>query len=308
MLAQEAASGMLMRRRRINPWAIAHASGGGSLMALARSILSSLRQSHISKAIIITLTTTVTAISSVSAQVMLTNRTVEAGLNVIHSPHKDIIPSAMQWMTGGMAVGDFNNDGHQDLFWICGGGDPDRLFINDGKGSFDEQAVAWGIDELHGGCGAAVGDYDGDGWDDIYVSSFGTVSEALEPGHNRLYHNNGNGTFSEVAEAAGVNYASQSVPGGFGAAFGDYDLDGDLDLMVTRWGNEVSGDRLYQNNGDGTFTDVTDEALGAAIFGVWGFQPAFIDMNGDLYPELLIAGDFKESRYFVNNGDGTFTD
>lgn len=277
-------------------------------MGFARSFLDSLKRPIVNNSIIISLTASFAIISSVNAQVQLTNRTAEAGLSVVHSPHKDIIPSGMQWMTGGMAVGDFNNDGYQDLYWICGGGDPDRLFINHGNGTFAEQAVSWGIDELHGGCGAAVGDYDGDGWDDIFVSSFGTVDQAGEPGHNRLYHNNGNGTFTEVAQAAGVNYASQSAPGGFGAAFGDYDLDGDLDLMVTRWGDEISGDRLYQNNGDGTFTDVTDAALGPSIFGVWGFQPAFIDMNGDLYPELLIAGDFEASRYYVNNGDGTFTD
>lgn len=115
-------------------------------MAYSRSFMSSLKQSNINGAIIIALTAVFTAISSVSAQVQLIDRTTEAGLTVIHNPHDGMILSQMQWMTGGMAVGDFNNDGHQDLYWICGGGDPDKLFINDGNGSFVDQALAWGID------------------------------------------------------------------------------------------------------------------------------------------------------------------
>ena len=129
------------------------------------------------------------------------------------------------------------------------------------------------------------------------------------PGSHRLYHNTGRGSFVEVAAAAGVNFASPTMAEGFGSVFGDYDLDGDLDLCVTTHttgtGNPPpsDGNRLYRNNGDGTFTDVTASALGASIDGVRGFQPVFVDMNADLYPELLISADFGTSRYYVNNAD-----
>lgn len=243
-----------------------------------------------------------------NAQVQLVNRTADVGLTAIHRPASEMFPGIQAFMIGGMAVGDFNNDGRQDLFWLCGGGDRDLLFLGNETGTFDEVSVDWGLTEFHAGCGAAVGDYDGDGWQDIFVTSFGVLGQKGQPGQNRLYRNSGNGSFDEVAQQAGVNFASQTAPGAYGACFGDYDLDGDLDLCVVLWGENLAGNRLYRNDGDGTFTDVTDEAFADGLVGVWGFQPAFVDMDGDLYPELLIAADFESSRYFVNNGDGTFTD
>ena len=248
-----------------------------------------------------------------SAQVTLTEWTSEAGLTAIHQPDEEGIPDFQGWMTGGAAVGDFNNDGCQDVFWVAGGLIPDKLFINncDGTGTFTDQAAAWGLDVLHCGNGAAVGDYNNDGLPDIYVTSFGLPGrEGSSPGSHRLYRNDG-GSFTEVAALAGVNYSCPEGTGnaaGYGSAFGDYDLDGFLDLFVTSWWEACDGNRLYHNDGDGTFTDVTEAALGTAIDGVWGFQPAFVDMNGDRYPELLLTADFSTSRYFVNNADGTFTD
>jgi hypothetical protein len=246
-------------------------------------------------------------------QVTLTNWGVNADLVATHQPDETGIPVAQDWQTGGLAVGDFNNDGCQDIFWVGGGGTADKLFINkcNGTGTFTEQGSAWGLTDLHCGNGVAVGDYDGDGRLDIYVTSFGAPgSDTNEPGQHRLYHNDG-GSFSEVAGAAGVTASCSEAsgnPAGYGAAWGDYDLDGSLDLCVVSWWGDDDGNRLYHNDGDGTFTDVTDTALGTAIDGVWGFQPAFVDMDGDRFPELLIASDFQGSRYFVNNGDGTFTD
>ncbi len=249
--------------------------------------------------------------SGATAQVTLVNDTVTAGLTAKH--HADIvgIPLAQEWQTGGLAVGDFNRDGWPDIFWIGGGLSADRLFINDGDGTFTNQAVAWGVSTPHCGNGAAVGDYDRDGRLDIYATSFGPAGGTGIWGRHKLLHNNANGTFSNVAIAAGVNYSCTQVsnnPSGYGAAWGDYDLDGDLDLCVTSWWGADGGNRLFRNNGNGTFADVTAATLGAAVDGVWGFQPAFIDMNGDRWPELLIAADFETSRYLVNNGDGTFTD
>jgi hypothetical protein len=244
----------------------------------------------------------------VVAQVAFESAAGEVGLVAVHAPDADAMPEIQEWMTGGLAVGDYNGDGYADLFCVGGGLAPDKLFINDGNGHFTDEAADWGVAALHMSNGASAADYDGDGWIDIYVTSFGPSGGPAAPGYHRLYHNNGNGSFTNVAGSAGVNYSSFSAAGGYGSAWGDYDLDGDLDLFVTTWRAKVQGNRLYKNEGDGTFTDATTDALGGAAFVAWGFQPAFADMNGDLYPELLISADFDTSRYFVNNGDGTFDD
>jgi hypothetical protein len=247
------------------------------------------------------------------AQVTLNDWGSDAGLVATHQPDEIGIPLLQDWQTGGLAVGDFNNDGCQDVFWVGGGGTADKLFINncDGSGTFTNQAPAWGLTTLHCGNGAAVGDYDGDGLLDIYVTSFGVPGNGNnETGQHRLYHNDG-GSFSDVAGDAGVNRSCSEAsgnPAGYGAAWGDYDLDGLLDLCVVSWWGGDGGNRLYHNDGDGTFSDETDGALGTAVDNVWGFQPAFVDMDGDRFPELLISGDFEDSRYLINNRDGTFTD
>jgi hypothetical protein len=221
------------------------------------------------------------------------------------------IPGQLIYMMGGMAVGDFNNDGWQDVFVIGGGAAADHLFINDGDGTFADQAAAWGIDQLHMGMGASTGDFNNDGWLDLYVTSAGPTGSPPQVGSHRLYRNDsgsGKPGFVNVASQAGVNMSSPTNPAGFGSAFGDYDLDGDLDLCVTSWWGNADGVRLFRNNGNETFSDVTVPALGDGVFEIWAFQPAFADMDGDLYPELLIAADFETSRYLVNHRDGTFTD
>ena len=242
-------------------------------------------------------------------QVTLTDQTASSNIKATYVPAANGIPDMQERMTGGMAVGDFNNDGHQDLYWVSGGTIPDKLFINNGDGTFTDMAAAWQLTALHCGNGASVADFNGDGWLDIYVTSFGPpdVPGGI-PGQHRLYRNNGNNTFTNVAESAGVQFSSPLVPGGYGSAWGDYDLDGDLDLFVASWMYAADGNRLYRNNGDETFTDVTVLALGSSIDGVRGFQPAFVDMDGDLYPEILLSADYATSRYYVNNRNGTFTD
>jgi hypothetical protein len=210
-------------------------------------------------------------------------------------------------MMGGAAAGDFNKDGFQDLFFIGGGVNPDSLFINDGDGTFTDMAVEAGLTDMYAGSGATVGDFDGDGWLDIFVTSHGGVDEGQVPGRHHLYRNNGDLTFTDVAEQAGVNMTSREVSDGFGAAFGDYDLDGDLDLFVSGWVKQSKGNRLFRNDGDGTFTDVTDDA-GIVDDGIRGFSPCIVDTNGDHYPEILLVADFGTSRYFANNGNGTFSE
>ena len=100
---------------------------------------------------------------------------------------------------------------------------------------------------------------------------------------------------------------STDIADGFGAAFGDYDGDGDLDLFVAGWVPNAGGNRLFRNEGDGTFTDATSTAL-PLIESSRGFSPRFADMDGDGDAELMLAADFGTSRYYINNGDGTFTD
>ena len=237
-------------------------------------------------------------------QLRFKDQTDYAKVNITHKTALGRKEDGSMMMVGA-AAGDFNNDGWVDIFAIGGGLQLDGLFINQGDGTFVNMAEAAGFTDLHIGSGAAVGDYDGDNWLDIYVTSFGPI-EAVGPGHNRLYRNNGDLTFTNVAVEAGVSQSSATMADGLGATFGDYDLDGDLDLFVSGWRKHSKGNRLFQNNGDGTFSDVTDEA-GIIDNGIRGFSPCFADMDGDRYPELLLVADFGTSEYFINNGDGSFT-
>ena len=234
-----------------------------------------------------------------------TNQTAAADVSITHATALGRKEDGSMMMVGA-AAGDFNNDGWLDLFAIGGGLQFDALFINQGDGTFTDIAQTAGLSELHVGSGAAVGDYNGDGWQDIYVTSFGPL-EAIGPGQNRLYRNNGDLTFTDVAVEAGVNLTSLEMADGLGASFGDYDLDGDLDLFVAGWRKNSHGNRLFRNNGDGTFGDVTDVA-GIVDEGIRGFSPCFADMDDDRLPELLLVADFGTSQYYVNNADGTFTE
>lgn len=211
-------------------------------------------------------------------------------------------------MRSGGAVGDFDRDGDQDLFVLTGGTLPDALYINQGDGTFIDEAASRGVARAHFGSGAAVGDVNGDGWLDLYVTSLGPSDGEWAVGMHLLYINNGGGDFTERAAEAGVHMTSAEIPDGFGASFGDYDLDGDLDLAVAGWMPGALGNRLFRNDGTGRFTDVTESAIPFDLSGTRGFSPQFQDMDGDRYPELLWVADFNTSRYFINNGDGTFAD
>jgi hypothetical protein len=236
------------------------------------------------------------------------NQATPAGVYYVHT-NPTFFTSADY--TAGGTVGDYDRDGETDLFGVSGGVSRDHLFLNDGDGTFTDLALEWGLTLVHSGKAATTADYNDDGWLDIYETSAGPVG-GTAPGHHKLYRNNGNSSFTNVATAAGVNVTNPTSQGGFGAAFGDYDLDSDLDLFVAGFSSSSANtaSRIFRNNGNGTFTDVTTTIgfWSGTTIAVSGFSPRFADMTGDRYPELILGGDFGTSRYFRNDADGTFTD
>lgn len=238
-----------------------------------------------------------------------------ANLNAITVPI-DFYTGQHDIMTGGTSVGDFNLDGWPDLYIAGLGSVPDMLFINQQDGTFEDQASTWGIDRMHMGTGSAVGDVNNDGLPDLYIQSFGPADQQAQPGKALLYINQGpdsmgNWTFSEEAQQRGVNEV-MSIVAGKGAAFGDIDLDGDLDLFAATWQFTpgADGNRLFENDGNGYFTDISVEALPVPPSVMRGFTPKIVDVTGDRYPDLLLTCDFGTSRLYVNNGpnqDGRIT-
>jgi hypothetical protein len=219
----------------------------------------------------------------------------------------------------GVAVGDYDGDGHDDLYF-CNQLGSNALYRNKGDGTFENVTIAAGValgDRIS--VGAVFADYDNDGHVDLFVTS--------TRGGNVLFHNNGDGTFTNVTKEAGVHHVGHSQT----AAFFDYDNDGFLDLFVTNtaeWttrdydttghyyrgvetfmalvGSTPEFNVLYHNNGDGTFTNVTDKA-GLRGKG-WGGDVAVFDVNGDGWLDLLVTNMFGASQLYVNNGGKTFTD
>jgi hypothetical protein len=254
--------------------------------------------------------------------------TAAAGIDFVHTTGASGQKYMIETMGAGAAFIDYDSDGDLDLFIVDSNTLPGyksdktpshKLYQNNGAGAFSDATRKAGVIGSSYGMGVAVGDYDNDGWDDIYVTNWG-------PGI--LYRNNGNATFSDVTRPAGVG------AGGWGTscAFADYDADGDLDLFIgnyvdfklerNKWcGRERPGERayctpevydgtpslLYRNNGNGTFTDATrqagvDNPNGKALGVVWG------DYNNDGRIDLLVANDTEPNFLYRNNGDGTFTD
>lgn len=228
---------------------------------------------------------------------------------------------------------DYNNDGYVDLYIVNGSdlkymlnpslaGERPRnyLFRNNGDGTFTDVTLEAGVPGKGWGCGAVAADYNNDGFVDLFVYNYGP---------NILYRNNGNGTFTDVTSHAGL--AGDNIWSG-GAAFGDYDNDGFLDLYVSGYidldlknpphlkcsfegvpvtacgplGLKGAPDTLYHNNGDGTFTDVTAKAGITDTQLRYGFSVAFEDIDGDGRPDILVMNDSVPNYLYHNNGDGTF--
>jgi len=271
-------------------------------------------------------------IPSPAIDVHFTDITEKAGIKFSHvsSPEKKYI---VESMSGGVALLDYDNDGYLDIYLVNSltvdmvkSKQKTRsvLYHNNGDGTFTDVTDKAGVGDIGWGMGAAIGDYDNDGWDDIYVTCLGP---------NHLLKNNGNGTFTDVTRKAGVGDPRWSA----GAAFVDYDNDGKLDLFVSNYvdfdvdnlpefgkgrtcqfkgipvqcgprGLKGAGDALYHNNGDGTFTDVSKKAGVSDPDGYYGLGVIASDFDGDGLVDIFVANDSTPNFLYHNNGDGTFKD
>jgi len=200
----------------------------------------------------------------------------------------------------GLAVFDYNNDGLLDVVIAAAHGWC-NLYRNNGDGTFTDVCIGSGIDICVNGFIIAAGDYNNDGYTDLFITRLG-----FYVGEAQLFRNNGEGTFTDVTEEAGLKIWGP----GFNASWVDYDCDGRLDLFVS---NNLGGlfdrktpNRLFHNNGDGTFTEVTEASGLATIWPTLG--AAWGDYNNDGYPDLFLSNAMGRSQLYRNNGDGTFTD
>jgi len=234
----------------------------------------------------------------------------------------------------GVAIFDYDNDGWPDIFIVNGTSldspaskaPSNHLYHNNHDGTFSDVTQKAGLTHTGWGQGVCVGDYDNDGWEDLYVTYYG---------RNVLYHNNGDGTFTDVSDKAGVGGSGKSW--GNGCAFVDYDRDGHLDLMVANYvdfdlstapapgerascvwkgapvmcgpqGLPASKNILYHNNGDGTFTDVSKKTHIDQADGHYSLSVSTFDYDDDGWPDIFVACDSTASILYHNNRDGTFTD
>lgn len=240
---------------------------------------------------------------------------------------------SIETMLGGVAVFDYNNDGLLDIFFTNGAAIPslektdpaywNRLYRNNGDGTFTDVTEQAGVKGVGYSMGVAAGDYDNDGFVDLYVAGVN---------HNQLLHNNGDGTFTDVTEKAGVGgeVTGYGKPWAVAAGWFDYNNDGLLDLIVIDYldysissaklcsigdartycapGNfKGTPNILFRNNGNGTFTDVSQQSHIGQYVGK-GMGLAFADYDNDGYMDVFVSNDTYPNFLLHNNGDGTFKD
>jgi len=239
----------------------------------------------------------------------------------------------IETMVSGVAIFDYNNDGLMDLYFVNGArlpdmdkSDPrywDRLYRNNGDGTFTDVTAKSGLRGEGFAMGVAAGDYDNDGWVDLYVTGINL---------NQLFHNNGDGTFTDVTEKAGVRglHPKLGKTWSISAGWFDYDNDGRLDLFVTNYVNwslpteplcKIRGivaycspdsytgqpNMLFHNNGDGTFTDVSEQSGIGKHVGK-GMGVVFADYDRDGFTDVFVSNDTYRNFLFHNNGNGTFSE
>lgn len=239
----------------------------------------------------------------------------------------------IETMLGGVAIFDYDNDGRPDIYLVNGARIPDlvksqpsyrnRLYRNRGDGRFEDMTSRAGVEGAGYGMGVAIGDFDNDGFRDIYVAGVN---------RNQLLRNRGDGTFEDVTQESGATGIHPTLGKTFavGAGWLDYDNDGDLDLFVInylKWSvkteppcfsfgiraychpNSYDGlpNMLYRNNGDGTFTDVSESSGIGRHIGK-GMGAAFADYDGDGYTDIFVSNDSFRNFLFRNNGNGTFSE
>jgi len=260
--------------------------------------------------------------------VQFTDATAAAGIEFRHDKGAKGVATILEEAGPGVCVADFDGDGWIDIYFVngrdlYGRGNADRnaLYHNNGDGTFTDVTEKAGVPGTGYGLGCAWGDYDNDGFPDLYVTQYGK---------NVLYHNNGDGTFTDVTAKARVDGTDFGTMFHTGATFFDYDKDGKLDLYVGGYvtfnsksqryctlGNDESScppsvypgspDVLYHNNGDGTFTNVTKAAKIYQPVGK-NLSVAAMDYDNDGWPDLFVANDGLEAYLYRNNHNGTFTE
>ncbi len=271
----------------------------------------------------------VATLNAAETTLRFTDQTQAAGIHFKHTNGTSEQKYLPETMGAGGLFFDYDNDGHLDIYLVNSGtlsrdvqslrsaNHSSVLYRNNGDGLFVDVTAEAGLQHNQGyGMGCLAADYDNDGDADLYLTNFGK---------NQLYRNNGDGTFTDVTSHAGVGDGSWSVS----ASFGDFNLDGYLDLYVANYldyqletahacflegihiycgPHEYPGarDTLYRNNGNGTFTDVTAR-VGLHNAGK-GLGTLFTDYNSDGYPDIFVANDAVPDFLYRNNGNGTFTD